>query len=143
MELGARERTGSAIRALLDLAAKTARVIRADGREEEIPLEDVVVGDHLRVRPGDKVPVDGVVREGHSSIDESMISGEPVPVEKIAGDTVTGATINGTGSLIIEAQRVGGDTVLSQIVEMVPTRNARGRRSRSSPTRSPASSFRQ
>jgi Cu+-exporting ATPase len=76
MELGARERTGSAIRALLDLAAKTARVIRADGREEEIPLEEVVVGDHLRVRPGDKVPVDGVVREGRSSIDESMISGE-------------------------------------------------------------------
>ncbi|WP_291984697.1 heavy metal translocating P-type ATPase [Candidatus Accumulibacter sp. ACC007] len=119
MELGARERTGSAIRALLDLAAKTARVIRADGREEEIPLEEVVVGDHVRVRPGDKVPVDGVVAEGHSSIDESMISGEPVPVEKIAGDTVTGATINGTGSLIIEAKRVGGDTVLSQIVEMV------------------------
>jgi Cu+-exporting ATPase len=119
MELGARERTGSAIRALLDLAAKTARVIRADGREEEIPLEEVVVGDHLRVRPGDKVPVDGIVREGHSSIDESMISGEPVPVEKVAGDTVTGATVNGTGSLIIEAKRVGGDTVLSQIVEMV------------------------
>ncbi|MEF8730544.1 MAG: heavy metal translocating P-type ATPase [Candidatus Accumulibacter meliphilus] len=119
MELGARERTGSAIRALLDLAAKTAHVIRADGREEEIPLEDVVVGEHLRVRPGDKVPVDGIVREGHSSIDESMISGEPVPVEKVAGDTVTGATVNGTGSLIIEAQRVGGDTVLSQIVEMV------------------------
>ncbi len=119
MELGARERTGSAIRALLDLAAKTARVIRADGREEEIPLEDVIVGDRVRVRPGDKVPVDGVVREGHSSVDESMISGEPIPVEKDAGDKVTGATINGTGSLIIEASRVGGDTVLSQIVEMV------------------------
>ncbi|WP_300339551.1 heavy metal translocating P-type ATPase [Accumulibacter sp.] len=119
MELGARERTGSAIRALLDLAAKTARVIRADGREEEIPLEEVVVGDRVRVRPGDKVPVDGVVREGHSSIDESMISGEPVPVEKVVGDKVTGATINGTGSLIMEAQRVGGNTVLSQIVDMV------------------------
>ncbi|HRF71628.1 MAG TPA: heavy metal translocating P-type ATPase [Accumulibacter sp.] len=119
MELGARERTGSAIRALLDLAAKTARVIRSDGREEEIPLEEVVVGDRVRVRPGDKVPVDGVVREGHSSIDESMISGEPVPVEKAVGDKVTGATINGTGSLIMEAQRVGGDTVLSQIVDMV------------------------
>ncbi|MCP5229272.1 heavy metal translocating P-type ATPase [Accumulibacter sp.] len=119
MELGARERTGSAIRALLDLAARTARVIRADGREEEIPLEDVVIGDHLRVRPGDKVPVDGVVSEGHSSIDESMISGEPVPVEKVAGDTVTGATINGSGSLVIEAKRVGGDTLLSQIVGMV------------------------
>ena len=119
LELGARERTGTAIRALLDLAAKTARVIREDGREEEIPLEDVLVGDRLRVRPGDKVPVDGVVVEGRSSIDESMISGEPVPVEKVAGDRVTGATINGTGSLIIEAERVGVDTMLSQIVEMV------------------------
>lgn len=121
MELGARERTGSAIRALLDLAAKTARIIRADGREEDAPLELVVVGDRLRVRPGDKVPVDGVVREGHSSVDESMISGEPVPVEKSAGDSITGATINGTGTLIIEAKRVGADTLLSQIVEMVAT----------------------
>jgi Cu+-exporting ATPase len=119
MELGARERTGSAIRALLDLAAKTARVIRADGNEEDVPLEQVVVGDRLRVRPGDKVPVDGVVVEGHSSVDESMISGEPVPVEKVAGDAVTGATINGTGSFIIEAKRVGADTLLSQIVDMV------------------------
>jgi Cu+-exporting ATPase len=119
MELGARERTGSAIRALLDLAAKTARVIREDGREEEIPLEHVQVGDRLRVRPGDKVPVDGVVVEGRSSIDESMISGEPVPVEKVEGDKVTGATINGTGSLVMEARRVGADTMLSQIVEMV------------------------
>ncbi|MBL8659752.1 MAG: cadmium-translocating P-type ATPase [Rhodospirillales bacterium] len=119
MELRARERTGSAIRALLDLAAKTARVIRPDGREEEIPLEDVAVGDRLRVRPGDKVPVDGVVVEGRSSVDESMISGEPVPVEKVPGEKVTGATINGTGSLVMEAQRVGADTTLSQIVEMV------------------------
>ena len=119
MELGARERTGSAIRALLDLAAKTARVIREDGREEEIPLEDVQVGDRIRVRPGDKVPVDGVVVDGRSSIDESMISGEPVPVEKVEGDLVTGATINGTGSLVMEAKRVGSDTMLSQIVEMV------------------------
>jgi Cu+-exporting ATPase len=119
MELRARERTGSAIRALLDLAAKTARVIREDGREEEIPLEEVEVGDRLRVRPGDKVPVDGVVIEGRSSVDESMISGEPVPVEKVEGEKVTGATINGTGSLIIEAERVGADTMLSQIVEMV------------------------
>ena len=119
MELGARERTGSAIRALLDLAPKTARVIRKNGQEEEIPLEDVVVGDRLRVRPGDKVPVDGVVVEGRSSIDESMISGESIPVEKVAGDNVTGATINGTGSLVIEARRVGADTMLSQIVEMV------------------------
>jgi Cu+-exporting ATPase len=119
MELGARERTGAAIRALLDLAAKTARVIRPDGTEEEIPLEEVKVGDRLRVRPGDKVPVDGEVAEGRSSVDESMLSGEPIPVEKVAGDPVTGATINGTGSLIIEAQRVGADTTLAQIVEMV------------------------
>ncbi|WP_176475862.1 copper-transporting P-type ATPase [Halomonas salipaludis] len=119
MELRAREGTGKAIRALLDMAAKTARVIRPDGSEEEIPLEDVQVGDHLRVRPGDKVPVDGMVVEGRSSIDESMISGEPVPVEKVQGDQVTGATINGTGSLVMEATRVGADTMLSQIVEMV------------------------
>ncbi len=119
MELRAREGTGKAIRALLDLAAKTARVVRDDGSEEEIPLEYVRVGDRLRVRPGDKVAVDGTVAEGHSSIDESMISGEPMPVEKIAGDDVIGATINGTGSLIIEARRVGADTTLAQIVEMV------------------------
>jgi len=119
MELRAREGTGKAIRALLDMAAKTARLIRPDGTEAEVPLEDVQVGDHLRVRPGDKVPVDGVVIEGRSSIDESMISGEPVPVEKVDGDKVTGATINGTGSLVMEATRVGTDTTLSQIVEMV------------------------
>ena len=119
MELRAREGTGKAIRALLDMAAKTARVIRDDGSEEEIPLEDVQVGDRLRVRPGDKVPVDGVVLDGRSSVDESMISGEPVPVEKTEGDPVTGATINGTGSLVMEATRVGSDTMLSQIVEMV------------------------
>lgn len=119
MELRAREGTGKAIRALLDMAAKTARIIRDDGSETEIPLEDVELGNRLRVRPGDKVPVDGVVVEGRSSIDESMITGEPVPVEKVAGDAVTGATINGTGSLVIEAQRVGADTMLAQIVEMV------------------------
>ncbi len=119
MELKARERTGSAIKALLDMAAKTARVIRPDGSEEEVPLENVVVGDMIRIRPGEKVPVDGVVVKGRSSIDESMISGEPVPVEKTEGDKVTGATINGTGSLVMEAKRVGGDTMLSQIVDMV------------------------
>ena len=119
MELRAREGTGKAIRALLDMAAKTARVIRPDGREEEVALEDVLVGDHIRVRPGEKVPVDGEVIEGRTSIDESMISGEPVPVEKVTGDAVTGATINGTGSLVIEAKRVGADTMLSQIVQMV------------------------
>lgn len=126
MELQAREGTGKAIRALLDLAAKTARVIRPDGTEVELPLEEVQVGDHLRVRPGEKVPVDGVVLEGRSSVDESMITGEPVPVEKVAGDTVTGATINGTGALVIRATRVGADTLLSQIVEMV----AKAQRSR-------------
>lgn len=119
MELRAREGTGKAIRALLDLAPKTARVIREDGREEEIPLEHVKLGDRLRVRPGDKVPVDGVVFDGRSSLDESMITGEAMPVEKVAGDPVTGATINGTGSLVIETTRVGGDTTLAQIVEMV------------------------
>jgi Cu+-exporting ATPase len=119
MELRAREGTGKAIRALLDLAAKNAHVLRADGREEEVPLERVQNGDRIRVRPGEKVPVDGVVVEGRSSVDESMITGEPVPVEKTPGDTVTGATINGTGSLIMEATRVGADTMLSQIVEMV------------------------
>ncbi|TNF21218.1 MAG: copper-translocating P-type ATPase [Rhodobacteraceae bacterium] len=119
MELRAREGTGKAIRALLDMAAKTARVVRPDGTEEEIPLEHVQVGDHLRVRPGDKVPVDGVVVSGQTFVDESMISGEPVPVEKTDGDPVTGATINGNGSLVMEATRVGADTMLSQIVEMV------------------------
>ena len=126
MELQAREGTGRAIRALLDLAAKTARVIRPDGSEVELPLEQVQVGDHLRVRPGEKVPVDGIVAEGRSSVDESMITGEPVPVEKVAEDTVTGATINGTGALVIRATRVGADTLLSQIVEMV----AKAQRSR-------------
>ncbi|MEO1969457.1 MAG: copper-translocating P-type ATPase [Sphingomonadaceae bacterium] len=126
MELRAREGTGKAIRALLDLAAKTARVIRADGSEEEVPLEEIEVGDRLRVRPGEKVPVDGIVIEGRSSVDESMITGEPVPAEKTKDDPVTGATINGTGSLVIEALRVGADTMLSQIVEMV----AKAQRSR-------------
>ncbi|WP_299822491.1 heavy metal translocating P-type ATPase [uncultured Jannaschia sp.] len=119
LELRARARTGSAIRALLDLAAKTARVIRPDGTEAELPLEEIAVGDRLRVRPGEKVPVDGEVVEGRSSVDESMLTGEPVPVEKVAGDPVTGATINGTGSLVVEARRVGSDTMLAQIVEMV------------------------
>ena len=119
MELKAREGTGRAIRALLDMAAKTARVIRPDGTEEEIALEEVQIGDRLRVRPGDKVPVDGKVVDGRSSVDESLISGEPLPVEKVAGDPLTGATINGTGSLIMEATRVGADTMLAQIVQMV------------------------
>ena len=119
MELRARHRTGAAIRALLGLAPKSARRINADGGEEDVPLEHVHVGDRLRVRPGEKVPVDGTVTEGNSSIDESMISGEPIPVQKAPGDSVVGATVNGTGSLVIEAVRVGADTMLAQIVQMV------------------------
>ena len=118
MELRARGQTSLAIRALLRLAPKTARVIRG-GVETDIPLPHVQVGDLLRVRPGEKVPVDGVVTEGRSSVDESMVSGEPIPVEKEAGSRVTGATINGTGGLIMRAERVGNDTLLAQIVRMV------------------------
>jgi len=118
LELRARAATGKAIRALLGLAPKTARRVR-DGREEDVQLEHVHVGDFLRVRPGEKVPVDGMVIEGHSSVDESMITGESVPVEKTAGEKVTGATINGTGTLLMRADRVGRDTMLSQIVRMV------------------------
>ncbi len=126
LELRARERTGSAIRALLDLAPKTARRINDDNSEDDIPLDDVQSGDRLRVRPGDSVPVDGVVAEGRSSVDESMITGEPVPVEKSEGDTLTGGTLNKNGSLVMRAEKVGADTVLSQIVEMV----AKAQRSR-------------
>ncbi len=126
LELRARERTGDAIRALMDLAPKTARRILADGTEYDAPLENIVEGDLLRVRPGDSVPVDGEVVEGRSSIDESMITGEPVPVEKTVGDRVTGGTINKNGTLAIRATQVGADTVLAQIVEMV----AGARRSR-------------
>ena len=118
LELRARSVTGAAIKALLGLAPKTARRVR-DGVEEDIPLEHVHVGDLLRVRPGEKVPADGVVVEGRSSVDESMISGEPIPVEKEEGAKLTGATVNGTGSLLMKAERVGGDTMLSQIVRMV------------------------
>jgi P-type Cu+ transporter len=119
LELRARSQTSSAIRSLLGLAPKTARVIRPDGSEEDIPLDQVQVGQRLRVRPGERVPVDGLVEEGNSSVDESMITGEPIPVEKQAGSRVTGATVNGTGSLVIRAERVGADTMLSQIVRMV------------------------
>ena len=119
LELRARSQTGSAIKALLGLAPKTAQLINPDGTAIEVELEHVKKGDRLRVRPGEKVPVDGVVVEGGSSVDESMITGEPIPVEKGIGDTVTGATINGTGSLIIEAQRVGGETLFSRIVQLV------------------------
>jgi Cu+-exporting ATPase len=118
-ELRARSATGRAIRALLGLAPKTARRVNADGSEQDVPLEQVRVGDLVRVRPGEKVPVDGTVEEGRSSVDESMISGEPVPVEKNPGAKVVGATVNGTGSLLIRAERVGHDTMLSRIVRMV------------------------
>ena len=126
LELRARERTGSAIRALLDLAPKTARRIADDGSEGEVPLDEVVGGDRLRIRPGDSVPVDGIVLEGRSSVDESMITGEPVPVEKTEGDKLTGGTLNKNGSLIMRAEKVGSETMLSQIVDMV----AKAQRSR-------------
>ncbi|MBA3608014.1 MAG: heavy metal translocating P-type ATPase [Chthoniobacterales bacterium] len=118
LELRARSRTGSAIRALLDLAPNEARVVR-DGEEKDVPLDQVVTGDQVRVRPGEKIPVDGRVVDGRTSVDESMITGEPMPVEKGSGDKVTGGTVNQTGSILIEAERVGSETVLSQIVEMV------------------------
>ncbi len=119
LELRARSRTGAAIRSLLGLAPKTARKVMEDGREEDIPLEHVHPGDILRVRPGEKVPVDGVVLEGSSSLDESMISGEPLPVTKQPGDKVIGATVNGKGSLLIRAEKVGSETLLARIVQMV------------------------
>jgi len=119
LELRARGRTGAAIRALLDLAPKTARRIADDGSEHDVPLEEIAVGDRLRVRPGEKLPVDGIVLEGSSAVDESMITGEPLPVAKKAGDRATGATVNGTGTLVIRAERVGGDTLLARIVAMV------------------------
>jgi Cu+-exporting ATPase len=119
LELRARTQTGTAIRALLDLAPTRARLVREDGSEVDIPLEEVQPGNRLRVRPGEKVPVDGVVLEGKSAVDESMITGEPVPAEKAPGDKVTGATVNATGSFVMRAERVGSDTLLAQIVQMV------------------------
>ena len=126
LELKARERTGSAIRALLDLAPKTARRIAADRSETDVPLAEIIVSDRLRVRPGESIPVDGSVIEGRTSVDESMLSGEPVPVEKTAGDRVTGGTLNKNGSIIMIAEKVGAYTMLSQIVDMV----AKAQRSR-------------
>jgi P-type Cu+ transporter len=119
LELRARSRTSSAIRALLDLSPKMARVIAADGSERDIALDQVQPGNRLRVRPGEKIPVDGVVLEGSSSVDESMITGESIPVEKGSGDHVIGATVNGTGALVMRAERVGSETMLAQIVQMV------------------------
>ena len=119
LELRARSRTSAAIKMLLGLAPKTARIVRDDGREEDIALDQVKPGDRLRIRPGEKVPVDGVVIEGSSAVDESMVTGEPIPAEKHAGDRVIGATVNGTGSLLMRAERVGAETLLAQIVHMV------------------------
>jgi Cu+-exporting ATPase len=119
LELRARETTSGAIRALLDLAPKSARRIAPDGREEEVPLEAVQVGERLRVRPGEKVPVDGVVREGRSAVDESMVTGESMPITKTVGDKAIGGTINQSGALVIEAERIGRDTMLAQIVQLV------------------------
>ncbi len=119
LELRARSRTNAAIQMLLGLAPKTARIVRDDGTEEDVPLESVQVGDNLRVRPGEKVPVDGTVLEGESHIDESMVTGEPMPVAKGAGEKLIGATVNGTGSLLMKAESVGSDTLLAQIINMV------------------------
>ena len=126
LELRARSQTGAAIRGLLGLAPKTARRLKDTGEEEDVALDLVHVGDRLRVRPGEKVPVDGVVLEGHSSIDEALVSGEPIPVEKQANDRVVGGTVNGTGSFIMRAEKVGSDTLLARIVQMV----AKAQRSR-------------
>lgn len=119
LELRARASTGKAIRALLNLAPKSARHIAADGTETEVPLADIVAGDKLRIRPGEAVPVDGVVIEGESAVDESMLTGEPLPVAKVAASALTGGTVNGTGSLVMEAQAVGSDTMLARIIKMV------------------------
>ena len=119
LELKARSQTSGAIRALLELAPPTARRVDENGEEVEVSLDEVVTGDKLRVKPGEKIPVDGTVIDGNSSVDESMVTGEPIPVSKVAGDTVTGGTVNGTGTLLIEAVNVGADSVLSKIVQMV------------------------
>jgi len=122
LELKARSQTGAAIRSLLGLAAKKARRLDDQGNEEDVPIEHIEVGDRLRVRPGEKIPVDGEVVDGASSVDESMITGEPLPVEKSTGDKVVGATVNRVGSLIIRAEKIGADTLLARIVEMVSDR---------------------
>ncbi len=119
LELRARSRTSSAIKALLGLAPKTARLVNEDGSETDVPLDRIRIGEKIRVRPGEKVPVDGQVLEGMSSVDESMITGEPIPVEKSQGAKVTGGTVNGTGTFVFRAERVGADTMLAQIVLMV------------------------
>ena len=119
LELKARSQTSAAIKSLLGLAPKTARRINPDGTEDDIPLTHVHAGDRLRVRPGEKVPVDGLVLEGESAVDESMLTGEPVPIMKHVGDSLIGATLNAHGSLVMQAQKVGSSTMLAQIVQMV------------------------
>ena len=119
LELKARASTGAAIKALLGLAPKTARLLKEDGSEVDVPLEEIKVGDRLRVRPGGKVPVDGIVQEGQSAVDESMVTGEPIPVMKVKDGKVTGGTVNGTGSFVMKAEKIGNDTLLAHIVEMV------------------------
>src|SRR5207344_2755597 len=119
LELRAREQTSGAIRALLDLAPKTARRIAPDGSETEVPLDSMMVGDKLRVRPGEKVPVDGMIVEGRSALDESMVTGESMPVTKQVGDKVIAGTLNTTGSFVMRAEKVGRDTMLARIVQMV------------------------
>src|SRR5690606_29337411 len=126
LELCARAKTSSAIRELLDLAPRIAHRVDDDGNESDVPLDQVHSGDHLRVRPGESMPVDGEVLEGNSSVDESMLTGESMPVKKVAGDAVIGATLNGNGSLLIRAGKVGADSLLSQIVSLV----AKAQRSR-------------
>ena len=142
LELRAREATSGAIKALLDLAPKTARRVKDDGSDEEVSLDAVAVGDNLRVRPGDKVPVDGIVLEGHSSLDESMVTGESMPVTKDKDARVIGGTINRSGSFVMRADKIGRDTLLAQIVQMV----AKAQRSRAPiqrlADRSPAGSCR-
>jgi len=119
LELRARSRTNEAIKLLLGLAPNTARIVYPDGTEMDVPMESIMPGDILRVRPGDKVPVDGVVIDGNSAVDESMVTGEPIPIEKMKGESLIGATVNGTGSLLMRAEKVGSDTLLAQIVRMV------------------------
>src|SRR3989440_9560858 len=119
LELRARQRTSGAIRALLNLAPQQAHMLGTDGTEKDVPLDQVKSGDRLRVRPGERVPVDGVIREGASAVDESMVTGEAMPVEKAAGDKVTGGTLNTSGSFVMEAERVGSETTLAQIVKLV------------------------
>jgi Cu+-exporting ATPase len=139
LELRAREQTSGAIRALLDLAPKTARRVKDDGSDESVSLDAVAVGDRLRVRPGEKVPVDGVLIEGRSSLDESMVTGESMPVTKEQGSSVIGGTLNQSGSFVMRAEKIGRDTLLARIVQMVRRRRA-ARRSSASPIGSPAGS---